>query len=336
MQKKGRLLWLDAIRGLLLILITLGHFDASGTAIYPMLTPTAMYYVPLFFFISGFMTNPEKYSYEEFTKRKAKTLLLPYVFFVIVFTVLDWKLLSSPTDVLKNNLFSLLTGDGVRLAPPLWFVSCLFVATLATYGILRIVKDKLILVGVVVLLSLFALPIARLDLWLPWRILFMPMTLVFTVAGYLTNDIMRRFSSYWLYVILLGVGIAGMFLNLGDYHFNQIDNYPLFFVCPISFGISILFFASKLENRWTSLIAGFLGWISRNGIVVLSVHFYLSLLYSALEGIFTDGWGGGTKRQHALAVSNSLRIYRDVLHRGSFDKLCVLQIYRSQKSELER
>lgn len=67
------------------------------------------------------------------------------------------------------------------------------------------------------------------------------------------------------------------FVNLGDFHFNQITYYPLFYLSPIMFGVFLILLSSTIEHRikdWFNIIKPFL-WISRNGITVLACHVYL-------------------------------------------------------------
>ena len=109
---KQRLIWLDVLRGVLLVLITLGHFEPYDNFLAPSLKPTAMYYVPLFFLISGYMVNPQKYSWKRYVLKKTETLLVPFVFFVVLFTIVDWNLYLNPKEIIQNNLMGLLCGGG--------------------------------------------------------------------------------------------------------------------------------------------------------------------------------------------------------------------------------
>lgn len=45
---KIRFVWLDVLRGILLFLICIGHFNDYPLAVKFIIKPTAMYYVPMF------------------------------------------------------------------------------------------------------------------------------------------------------------------------------------------------------------------------------------------------------------------------------------------------
>ena len=78
--------------------------------------------------------------------------------------------------------------------------------------------------------------------------------------------------------------IGIIFVELGDFHFNQITSYPLFYLSPIMFGTFLILLFSMTENHikeWPHIIKPFL-WISRNGITVLACHVYLIICSDAI------------------------------------------------------
>ena len=74
------------------------------------------------------------------------------------------------------------------------------------------------------------------------------------------------------------MGVIGMiFVGLGDFHFNQIASYPLFYLSPIMFGVFLILLSSIIGHNiksWSHIVNPFL-WISKNGITVLACHVYL-------------------------------------------------------------
>ena len=124
---------IDFEKGLFLFLIVIGHFWNYPDEIRFLIAPTDLIYVPVFFFLSGYLFNRGKYSFKDFLARKVKTLLLPYLSFFILFTLLDFNLYSNLKSVLYNSAVFLLYGDGPFKAPPLWFVSTLFSSSIFLY-----------------------------------------------------------------------------------------------------------------------------------------------------------------------------------------------------------
>lgn len=85
MQQTTRNLALDAIKGLCIILMVVGHSGAP----YALEKMISSFHMPAFFIISGFLFK-EKYMTEVlvFIKRKMKTIWWPYVFWTIIFLLL--------------------------------------------------------------------------------------------------------------------------------------------------------------------------------------------------------------------------------------------------------
>jgi len=281
----NRLFWLDVLRGVLLFLITLGHFEPEGTFVLPLLSPTAMFYVPLFFFFSGLMINPLKYSMKDFVYKRVRTLFVPYVFFVFLFTLLDWNILSTPIDLISQNMMKLALGHTILKATPLWFVSCLFVVSIVHFAVVKNVKKKKNLFLLCVFFSLLAMPLSQNQIVLPWHLEKLPMILVFTISGFLTNCVIEgRKVNMAFVVVLLFIGICGMMLDLGDLHRNDIKLWPLFFLCPISFAVGLVLLLSQRDlikrNKYTQIFA----YISRNGIVVLASHSYWGFVFAIVMG----------------------------------------------------
>ena len=129
-RSEGRIVWLDAARGIGILLIVAGH-------ILPMTLPIShfiySFHVPLFFFLSGMVLQTRSVCSQPFTRfvgKKAGSLLYPYAVFSVlslacerVFDSLDRFGGSVPSTVL-------LLGDG-----PLWFLPALFIAEVLFYVI---------------------------------------------------------------------------------------------------------------------------------------------------------------------------------------------------------
>ena len=76
-----RLTELDVLREIAIFLIVFGHV----THISELRNYIWDFHIPIFFFISGFLFQPEKYNeFSNFLKHKVKTQILPYLFFYIV------------------------------------------------------------------------------------------------------------------------------------------------------------------------------------------------------------------------------------------------------------
>ena len=136
-----RLAYVDMAKGIGMLAIIWGHIMLSGWSnnlVYS-------FHIPLFFFLSGMMFNGSKYAdFGSLVKRRAKTLLLPYLMFSFV-TWLLWAILSVVSHSGANLFRPLLQtfiaqGSGGFMVHnvPLWFVTCLFVVEVIYYFVQKL------------------------------------------------------------------------------------------------------------------------------------------------------------------------------------------------------
>lgn len=136
--------WIDSLKGIGIMLVVFAHHHlptALETYIYS-------FHMPLFFFISGFLFEFEKYakSFANFVKVKFKSLIVPYFFFAVL-TCLFYFLMDAvyqpdfvnieffeagPLHGICSILYAL--GPMISYNQPLWFLTCLFVTELFFYG----------------------------------------------------------------------------------------------------------------------------------------------------------------------------------------------------------
>lgn len=279
-----RIAWIDSIRGILLLLICLSHFGSNLSIIQYIIYPTANYWVPLFFLLSGFLFKTPQKTFKVYLFKKIRTLLIPYLGFSILFLILDWNSYLQPSNIFQNLYKIFVLGTGANKASPLWFVMVLFISSICIYSVINYVKNlKLILVATIIF-SLIALCMSEYDIELPLLLHLLPSAVTYMLIGFyirriLTYQLLQRkgLKLILLFFSLLGGVIGIFFVKLGDFHFNEIKYYPLFYLSPILFGLFVILSFQNVENkiRQDSLITKILLWVSRNGIVVLSCHAYL-------------------------------------------------------------
>ena len=293
-KTNARIVWIDIIRGLLLLLICLSHSGSDLPTVKFLVNPTANYWVPLFFLLSGFLfKNDPHSSYKSYILKKVRTLLIPYLCFSGLFILLDWNSYLHPSTITDNLYKVFIVGNGPFKASPMWFVMVLFICSICIYPIIKNAGKKYRTLLIAAISSGIALFLSIYKIELPLLIHLAPSAITYMLTGYcmkqwLTGFNPKLYSLKYLSVLLiisLWGGVVGIvFVKLGDFHFNQIISYPLFYLSPIMFGAFLILLFSMTENHikeWPHIIKPFL-WISRNGITVLACHVYLIICSDAI------------------------------------------------------
>ena len=121
---------IDILRGLTIIFVVFGHITRTNWLNHYIWS----FHIPVFFILSGYLYNPEKFvTCGNFIKRKFKGLIIPYLIFGIL-TYLYWLLIESRFRGANlsagQQLLGLFYGsrykDFLEFNGPLWFIPCLF------------------------------------------------------------------------------------------------------------------------------------------------------------------------------------------------------------------
>ncbi len=146
---KDRVRWIDFIRGLAIIFVVFGHTLSGG----PVQTYVYSFHIPLFFLISGLVYHDRGTNFKDFTKKKARQLLIPYFIFGIISIIIYSIFGSFVAHALGrggnhfniiNNILGLIYGNAktgnLRYNTALWFLPCLFCTNELFYILRRILK----------------------------------------------------------------------------------------------------------------------------------------------------------------------------------------------------
>lgn len=127
-MEKKRLDYLDMAKGVGIILVVIAHSTFTSEAVQAFITA---FHMPLFFIVSGMLlshTGEEKKDMKTIVKRKAGSILVPYVTFSIAYVIIDIaSIILKPgkltwVDVQRSCIeFATLYGISV-----LWFMTALF------------------------------------------------------------------------------------------------------------------------------------------------------------------------------------------------------------------
>lgn len=251
MAKAQREKWIDFVKFIAILIVMMNHsrLDIPGVKFWG-----GMFFVPVFFVLSGFTHKSREESFAAFLGRKAKRLLLPYitangilfVFFVIKDVVLGsvaWT--EKIPDIIgifyaRNQLFA----DGAQtlfltetkenvyfyrmLNSPTWFLPALFLTMVLFELLLRFFKNDIRKTGLagVILLCVANLYHYLCPILLPWSLDALPYFFLMFLWGYIMTqkNLMDAFDRRKrILLIVFVVFVAAAMINgsanysIGDY-----------------------------------------------------------------------------------------------------------------------
>lgn len=153
-QNKGRMVWIDQLRGVAILLVILGHVSLPAEVngiIYS-------FHMPLFFIITGLTINHAKIigtNMKEYIVRQIKQLLIPYFwmnFLMYPVWYLAYHYLGKSKVTIPQTFLGILVGNAEIYQAPsnaLWFVLVIMLAKILYACLLKLSKAR----GIVMLIS---------------------------------------------------------------------------------------------------------------------------------------------------------------------------------------
>lgn len=162
MKDKTRLEYLDAAKGLGILLVILGHIYAWNPNINRKILVTWIYsfHMPLFFIVSGMLIKYKNYcNIKEFIFSRIKHILVPYIVFSLCNALVRILLYGYDESAFIRDVICTFILIGVDT----WFLQALFLAEIMFIVIRKIVKNEYILTSVIAALFIFSLFITKED-----------------------------------------------------------------------------------------------------------------------------------------------------------------------------
>lgn len=289
---KERLTYIDNARAMLIALVVLGHVLNYANPAYDIIPYTlaqewiGAFHMPAFFVLSGLLTDGEKWrgrSAGAYFVRKARTLLVPYLFFECIAILYKHFVLHS---------VSLL--EGLRLMATVrcnvgadWFLPAMFLACALYYLYIRFPHKMAWGVGGAALL--LGLPFVMSTRGGHLQVLLFRGALgfVFMLAGNLLKKRLTAFS--WPKIggafFLTAAAAAVCFrFSLGNSFYDGVLRSPLLYlvsgVCGTYF---VLGLASRIPWKWPSRIG-------ENALTIMGTH---QLVLYTIPGNSSPLWVGG-------------------------------------------
>jgi fucose 4-O-acetylase-like acetyltransferase len=297
MQKRNTNI--DAVKGLGILLVVLGHNWVVLHERGQLFRVIFSFHMPLFFFLSGIFLN-ESNSIRSAMRSKAASLLKPY--FVVLIMLGAAKYIGS--QVPGSDEFGSITyfmgvlwSTGITLAwPQMWFLTSLFLAAIVALTIVKLTKpskyaERLLMIVTVVLLftGIFSIQffwrpssfsvsalVAGARPGLPWSIDLLPITCAFVLIGYLFRNHAKSFVLNIPLVSLAACAFAGLhiiFQETIDLYYRQYGN-PLVATAQAMLGIYLIFGAAALLRKFARLHA-YVSYLGSASLFILIFHYYI-------------------------------------------------------------
>ncbi|MFO7837439.1 MAG: acyltransferase family protein [Candidatus Thorarchaeota archaeon] len=290
----GRMDWIDATRGIGVILVILVH--SIIPTVNPITIHLSSFAIPLFFIFSGITHNTKKYrnNVKGFLQTRAKQLLIPYfclygvvlILFVPFSSVLEFSL--TPNEL----FFWFIYGSGPpKLTLHLWFLPVLYFGMALFVGLdyltqglpssFRWVLVGLLVFGAVLLQSFFS------PMLVPWHLNAIFISSAFIIIG---NETRRSreldawsFGSTTLDALALGIGSLALLLlsranGFVDLAVDNTGNSIWLYLATGTLGTVIVTLATNLVMGTSERICGLLLRFGKHSQEVYEAHpliFYL-------------------------------------------------------------
>ena len=286
--------YIDVIKGIGILFVIVGHSDRPDMV----LKLIQCFHMPLFFVLSGYLYNKNKYwgDLRGLSKVRFKSYIVPYIKFatfnylvVFVYNLHTIEIKTELIDVSVRYLVGLIYSRGTWYwmpnCSPLWFLTAIFVTSILFYFVMKYDIKKQ-----VAFIIAFAIIGASFE-WFNIMKIFWNVDSAFTgcvfmwIGYYLRNDItLLKKINIPIAVILVIIGLCAGYFN--DIDFVSMDsviygNTMLMYVGAVSLSIVIFFIAFKFIRK-----NSFLELYGRNTILILGLNYLVNDMVEYVWGKF--------------------------------------------------
>lgn len=283
---KKRNTTLDVLRGFAIFYVIFGHI----IHIEDVRTFIWAFHMPLFFFISGLLFDENNYiGTSDFLKKKAKSILLPYVLFYLM-TLLYWIAIERHTrggDVsIGSQLLGLVYGTYdmkyMMFNGALWFLPCLF-TTQVIYWFLCVIKSKALRLFAIIVVLLAGLTCEHYGIELPWglrtacnAVFFFGIACMWKERFKKIESLKKCYLSLWF---VIGTSLQVIVIPISAYSINRLNFGDFYCYMPIAFiGITTYYALSSIIKS-----NNILEWLGINSLVLFAFQepVYRAVLFAS-------------------------------------------------------
>lgn len=304
-KRKERINYFDIAKGIGIILVVLGHLEYISLELrYAIVS----FHMPLFFVVSGMLmnvTNDESKEIGTYIRSKAKRILMPYMYFSIIYLFIIVGLIFISPDTYTWVYFyenAYLAGCMYGISV-LWFLPALFFASIIFVAIRKKVGHYMTIVLVAIItisayLCNYGLQILNishgkefvffhLNIFLT-MILRSLISVMFICVGYyfyklIENIKVKSVIDFIIGIILLiPVVIISQKNQAVDIHFLVFNNCLLYLFCSCVGSMAVIFISRSLGKTTNIAPICLLKYYGENSLVIMATHMDMYVLYFSL------------------------------------------------------
>lgn len=269
MEKRKNLEWIDAMRGLVMLMVIFGHIVTTLDPFYYITSPLKM---PGFFAISGYLFHYETTPIGKFAVNKTRRLLIPWLGLSAILFLCNILILQRNAGA---NVFWGTVRD-IRDGNVLWYLPCILLCEALFYGLTRLCRQKLSIISAVsVTLLILGLTLMPPYVVLPWHVSALPIVQFYLYLGYAYRHIeerLKKFETWWmlcgLTVLYAALVVGRTFLNGMVLDVNT-NRYPVPWMDMILVVVGLLWLCLLCKKLPMPRI---LLWVGRNTLPLYAFH----------------------------------------------------------------
>ena len=304
--------YIDALKGIAIILVITGHCNLSSIVTIPIY----WFHMSLFFFISGYLDSNQNIGFKEYLIKKLKRLIYPYIIFgilIILFnTIKDYLLGNFELNKLIKRIIALIYGNKIwennyDYIGTLWFLAALFCVSIISYCLFQISnkKKRLVISFIVFFVGIVVVYVEKIiNVRLPWCLDVALVAIPFFASGHILREKIKENALYIkiysgkFVIICFAAAVIFSIANLAYMFFMKYKSLKtdmlalnlgiicLFVIGALSWSVSI-FIISKIINIGRLSLLCLIGKCS---LIIMITHLYIKEILELIFAKFSF-WG---------------------------------------------
>ncbi len=261
--------WIDICKGIAIFLMVCGH-----TAIPASVSKYIWsFHMPLFFLISGYLYNADKYTtLTALLQKRFHSLVIPY----IVFSLLTYFGLWGLNIVNTSELY--LGWEGIAL----WFIPVLLGVEILynrIYWLKERIQKSIILPISIVIFCCLGFILSKLDIHFPFKLdcIFFAYTF-YGIGNLMREKLMNKIGSQWYIGLLMVIinFIAAQYLPKLGVGKNEYGLFPINVILAV-FGTISIIIISKFGEKKNNPVSMFFRWAGKSTLIIMGMSQVLNM-----------------------------------------------------------